>query len=153
MELEPDFSEFCASLNEHRVEYVIVSAYALAFHGAPRYTGDLDILVCPTEENGRRLLSAISSFGFPTTTLTPRDIVIGRKVIEMGIPPVQLHVMSAIDGVTWGEVWDGREESQLGALTISFIGRAEFLRNKKAAGRVKDLADIEALRAIESSRH
>ncbi len=102
MDLAPDFSEFCALLNAHDVEFVIVSAYALAFHGAPRFTGDLDVLVRPSEENGGRLLTAIEAFGFPVTTITPADVVSGQKVIEMGVPPVQLHVMSAIDGVTWG---------------------------------------------------
>ena len=146
MELEPDFNEFCSLLNAHRVEFVIVGAYALAFHGAPRYTGDIDFLVRPTEGNGKRLLDAIAAFGFPTTPVTPQDIVVGRKVIQMGVPPVQIHVMSAIDGVTWDEVWKGREPGRLGDLDVQFIGQAEFLKNKKAAGREKDLADIDALR-------
>lgn len=114
MELEPDFNEFCSLLNAHRVEFVIVGAYALAFHGAPRYTGGIDFLVRPTEGNGKRLLDAIAAFGFPTTPVTPQDVVVGRKVIQMGVPPVQIHVMSVIDGVTWGEVWQGRESGQLG---------------------------------------
>ena len=113
MELEPDFSEFCSLLNANRVEFVIVGAYALAFHGAPRYTGDIDFLVRPTEDNGQRLLDAITAFGFPTALVTPQDIVVGRKVIQMGVPPVQIHVMSAIDGVTWDEVWEGREPGRL----------------------------------------
>ena len=146
MELEPDFSEFCSLLNAHHVEFVVVGAYALAFHGAPRYTGDIDFLVRPTEDNGRRLLDAIAAFGFPTAPVTPQDVVIGRKVIQMGVPPVQIHVMSAIDGVTWDEVWKGREHGRLGDLEVAFIGRAEYLKNKKAAGREKDLADIDALR-------
>lgn len=146
VELEPDFNEFCALLNAHHVEFVIVGAYALAFHGAPRYTGDLDVLVRPTADNGRRLLDAIAAFGFPTTPVTPQDIVIGRKVIQMGVPPVQLHVMSAIDGVTWDEVWQGRDSGQLGDHQVGFIGEKEFLKNKRAAGRQKDLADIDALR-------
>lgn len=145
MEPAPDFCEFCALLSAHRVEFVVVGAYALAFHGAPRYTGDLDVLVRPTAANGERLISAIHAFGFPDTPFTPEDIVAGRKVIEMGIPPVQLHVMSAIDGVTWDEVWQGRQSGRLGALPVDFIGRSEYLRNKRAAGRLKDLADIEAL--------
>jgi len=145
VELEPDFNEFCSLLNAHRVEFVIVGAYALAFHGAPRYTGDIDFLVRPTEGNGKRLLDAIAAFGFPTTPVTPQDIVVGRKVIQMGVPPVQIHVMSAIDGVTWDEVWQGRESGQLGDQDVSFIGQTEFLKNKKAAGREKDLADIDAL--------
>ena len=146
MDLAPDFDEFCALLNAREVEYVIIGAHALAFHGAPRFTGDLDVLVKPTEENGRRLLAAIADFGFPTTPLTPLDIVAGRKVLEMGVAPVQIHVMSAIDGVPWDEVWRDRESGAFGARTVAFIGRETFLRNKRAAGRPKDLADIDALR-------
>ena len=104
MDLAPDFNEFCGLLTAHAVEFVVVGAHALAFHGAPRFTGDLDILVRPTEDNGRRVLLAVTDFGFPTPPLTPADIVAGRKVIEMGVEPVQIHVMSEISGVTWDEV-------------------------------------------------
>ena len=146
MDLAPDFDEFCALLTARAVEFVIVGAYALAYHGAPRYTGDLDILVRPTEDNGHRLLQAIADFGFPTAPLTPQDIVAGSKVIEMGIAPVQIHVMSQIDGVTWDDVWKTRETGPFGSQSVSFIGRDAFLRNKQAAGRPKDLADVDALR-------
>jgi hypothetical protein len=149
LDLAPDFDEFCALLTARAVEFVIVGAHALAFHGAPRFTGDLDILVRPTEENGERLLSAISNFGFPTPSLTPADIVEGSKVIEMGVAPVQIHVMSQIDGVTWDEVWASRDLGTFGSGTVAFIGRDAFLRNKRAAARPKDLADIDALREPE----
>jgi hypothetical protein len=145
LDLAPDFDEFCASLSAREVEFVIVGAHALAFHGAPRFTGDLDIFVRPTEGNGHRLLAAIADFGFPTAPVTPMDIVIGKKVIEMGVPPVQIHVMSAIDGVTWDEVWASREAGALGSRAVAFIGRECYVKNKRAAGRPKDLADIDAL--------
>jgi len=146
LDVTQDFDEFCALLSARSVEFVVIGAHALAFHGAPRFTGDLDILVRPTEENGRRLLAAIVDFGFPTAPVTPPDVVAGKKVIEMGVPPVQIHVMSAIDGVTWEDVWSTREAGTLGTNAVAFIGRECFLRNKRAAGRPKDLADIEALR-------
>lgn len=146
MDLAPDFDEFCALLTAREVEFVIVGAHALAFHGAPRFTGDLDILVRPTEDNGRRVLAAIAEFGFPTTSLTAADLAGGTKVIEMGVAPVQIRVVSQIDGVTWNEVWAGREIGALGPRQVAFVGREAFLRNKRAAGRPKDLADVEALR-------
>jgi hypothetical protein len=146
LDLSPDFDEFCALLTARDVEFVVVGAHALAFHGAPRFTGDLDIFVRPTEVNGERVLAAIADFGFPTAPLTPLDIVAGTKVIEMGVSPVQIHVMSAIDGVSWDEVWASRQTGPFGARTVAFIGRDAFLRNKRAAGRPKDLADIDALR-------
>jgi hypothetical protein len=146
LDLAPDFDEFCGLLLAHHVEFAVVGAYALAFHGAPRFTGDLDVLVRPTEVNGQRLLDAIVAFGFPTAPLTPADIASGGKVIELGVAPVQLHVMSHIDGVTWDEVWGSRQMGPFGGQQVPFIGRDAFLRNKRAAGRAKDLADIEALR-------
>jgi hypothetical protein len=144
--LAPDFDEFCALLSAHGVEFVIVGAHALAFHGAPRFTGDLDIFVRPTEENGQRLLAAIAAFGFPTAPISPADVVAGTKVVEMGVPPIQIHVMSHLDGVTWEEVWAGKDYGLFGSQSVPFIGREAFLRNKRAAGRPKDLADVDALR-------
>lgn len=151
MNLAPDFNEFCELLSDRGVEFVIVGAYALAWHGAPRFTGDLDVFVRPTEENARRLLSAIEAFGLPTAPLTAADIVAGTKLIEMGVAPVQVHVMSHIDGVTWNEVWQDRVLGLVGERPLPFIGREAFLRNKRAAGRPKDLADIEALKELPDS--
>ena len=145
MDLAPDFDEFIASLIAHGVEFVVVGAYALAFHGAPRFTGDLDILVRPTLDNAARLLATIEAFGFPIAALSPQVIVDQRRMIEMGVPPVQIHVMSAISGVGWDEAWSDRSEGPLGRHTVHFLGREAFVRNKRAAGRPKDLADIDAL--------
>ena len=134
MELAPDFDEFIGFLTVHGVEYVVVGAYALAFHGAPRFTGDLDILVRPTLDNAARLLAALEGFGFPVTDLSPEAISDRRRMLQMGVPPVQIHVMSAIS-----------VEGPLGSHQVHFLGREIFLRNKRAAGRLKDLADIDAL--------
>ena len=146
MELAPDFDEFIASLNAHGVEFVVVGAYALAFHGAPRFTGDLDVLLRPSLDNGARFLQALNAFGFPATDLTAEMIVDRRRMLQMGVPPVQIHVMSSISGVEWDEVWAERVEGPLGRHTVSFIGRDAFLRNKGAADGRKDLADNDALR-------
>ncbi len=145
MDLAPDFDEFIGSLTAHGVEFVVVGAYALAFHGAPRFTGDLDILVRPTLDNAKRLLSALDAFGFPVPELRPETVVDSRRMIEMGVPPVQIHVMSAISGVDWNEAWSERAEGPLGRHSVPFLGREAFLRNKRAAGRPKDVADIDAL--------
>lgn len=145
MDLAPDFDEFCGLLIARNVEFVIVGAHALAFHGAPRFTGDLDILVRPTMENAARLLAAIEEFGFPVAGLSPAQVVDPKRVIEMGVVPVQIHVMGHVDGVTWDEVWSGREEGQFGGRVVAYIGREAFIRNKRAAGRLKDLADLDAL--------
>ena len=145
MELAPDFDEFIGSLTAHGVEFVVVGAYALAFHGAPRFTGDLDILVRPAPDNASRLLAALEAFGFPVAELSLDAIADRRRMLQMGIPPVQIHVMSAISGVEWDEAWSDRVEGSLGSHRVHFLGRETFLRNKRAAGRPKDLADIDAL--------
>jgi hypothetical protein len=145
MELAPDFDEFIGFLTAHGVEFVVVGAYALAFHGAPRFTGDLDILVRPTLDNAARLLAALEAFGFPIVELSPEAIADRRRMLQMGVPPVQIHVMSAISGVEWEEAWSDRVEGTLGTHKVQFLGRDTYLRNKRAAGRPKDLADIDAL--------
>jgi len=110
MELAPDFDEFIASLTAHGVEFVVVGAYALAFHGVPRFTGDLDILVRPSLENAARVLDALEAFGFPVPDLSPEAIADRRRMLQMGVPPVQIHLMSAISGVEWDEAWSDRVE-------------------------------------------
>jgi len=145
MEVAPDFDEFIACLTAHGVEFVIVGAYALAYHGAPRFTGDLDVLVRPTIDNASRLLKALEVFGFPTVELTPEGIADRRRMLEMGVPPVQIHVMSAISGIEWEEVWADHVEGPFGERTVPYIGRDSLIRNKRAAGRPKDLSDVDAL--------
>ena len=147
MDLAPDFDEFIACLNAHGVEFIVVGAYALAFHGAPRFTGDLDVLARPTMENAARLIEAISAFGFPIAELTAEAVVDERRMLQMGVPPVQIHVMSTISGVEWEQAWTARAHGTLGRHSVPFLGRETLLLNKRAAGRPKDLADIDALQS------
>ena len=144
-QLAPDYSAFCALLIAHRAEFIVVGAHALAFHGAPRFTGDFDILVRPTAVNGERILAAISDFGFPTMPLAPIDFENPEKLVEMGVPPVQLHLMTTISGVDWDEAWNSHVVVNVGGLELPVIGRGALVVNKRAAGRAKDLADLEAL--------
>ena len=145
MELAPDFDEFFGSLITHDVEFLIVGAYALALHGAPRFTGDIDVFMRPTTANAERLLTAIAAFGFPSAGLRPEDLTSPDRILQMGVEPVQIHVMSAISGVTWDQAWAGRQSGRCGSRDLPFIGRREFVTNKRASGRLKDLADIEAI--------
>jgi len=145
MKLAPDFDAFIGSLIAHGVEFLVVGAYALAFHGAPRFTGDLDILIRPAIDNAGRLLTALAAFGFPVADLSAEAVADRRRMLQMGVPPVQIHVMSAISGVGWDDAWSDRAAGSLGSHTVQFLGHDTFLRNKRAAGRPKDLADIDAL--------
>ncbi len=145
MDLAPDFDEFIGSLNAHGVDFLIVGAYALAFHGAPRFTGDIDVFLRPTLDNATRTLAAIRSFGFPVEELRAEDLLDPRRMLEMGVEPVQIHVMTAISGVPWDDAWQTRQPGACGQHAVAFLGREAFLRNKRAAGRPKDLADVDAL--------
>jgi len=145
MDLAPDFDEFIGSLIAQRAEFLVVGAYALAFHGAPRFTGDIDVFVRPTLENAERVLAAVRAFGFPTSELDPQAIIDPRRILQMGVEPVQIHVMSAISGVTWDEAWLSRAPGRCGSHEVAFLGRESFLRNKRASARPRDLADIDAL--------
>jgi hypothetical protein len=145
MELAPDFDEFFSSLIAHEVEFLIVGSYALAYHGAPRFTGDIDVFIRPALDNARRVLAALEAFGFPIGDLRPEDLTSPERILQMGVEPVQIHVMSAISGVDWDEAWAGHQVGRGGSQELPFLGRREFVRNKRASGRLKDLADIEAL--------
>ena len=145
MEAQNDFKELLALLNAHEVDYIIVGAFALAHHGAPRYTGDLDILVRPDSENGQRILRALDAFGFGSLGLTVEDFAAPGKVVQLGVPPVRVDIVTSITGVSWEEAAAGRAQGAYGDVSVYFLGREEFLRNKRALGRKKDLADVEAI--------
>ncbi len=145
MEVQRDFKELLESFNANRVEYVIVGAYALAFHGAPRFTGDLDVLVRPTRENASRVMAALSSFGVDSVGLTAADFTAADRVIQLGVPPVRVDILTSISGVSWDAVDTGKVSSTYGNVPVYFIGRAEMIENKRASGRTRDRADLEAL--------
>ena len=145
MEIQQDFKELLELFNKHNVEYVIVGAYALAFHGCPRYTGDLDILVKHDQGNATRIIEAIKEFGFESLNLTVEDFTSEKRVVQLGVPPVRIDILTSLTGVTWKQVSSHRIKSQYGGTPVYFIGKNEFIANKKALGRHKDLADIESI--------
>ena len=145
MEVQPDFKELLVLFNKHHVEYMIVGGYALAFHGAPRYTGDLDLFVKPEPQNAQHILMALTEFGFGSLGLETTDFDRPDKVVQLGVPPVRVYIITSISGVTWEEAHSGCENGAYGDVPAQYIGREAFLRNKRATQRKKDLADIEAL--------
>jgi predicted nucleotidyltransferase len=145
MDIQPDFRELLTLLNDHKVEYLIVGGYALAFHGAPRFTGDIDILVRPGPENAKRVLSALAAFGFRFSNLTVEDFQNPNKVVQLGVPPVRIDLITSISGVSWEEAEAHKSPGTFGDVPVNYIGREQYIANKRAAGRKKDLADIEAL--------
>ena len=145
MEVQPDFRNLLVLFNAHKVEYIIVGAYALAFHGAPRYTGDIDIFVKPDAINAQRIMAALDEFGFGSVGLTAMDFESSDKVIQLGVPPVRVDIITSMTAVSWEDAVTGRAEGKYGDIPVYFIGREQFISNKKALGRKKDLADLEAL--------
>ena len=145
MEVQPDFRDLLALLNEHKVEYLIVGGYALAFHGAPRFTGDIDIFVRPDSENADRVLDALAAFGFRFPNLTAEDFENPNQVVQLGVPPVRIDIITSISGVSWEEAESAKEAGPFGDIPVAYIGRREYIKNKRSAGRKKDLADVEAL--------
>jgi hypothetical protein len=147
MEVQKDFRDLFELLNAHKVEYLIVGAYALAFHGAPRYTGDgdMDIYVKPNPTNAQRIMAALNDFGFGSVELSATDFEVEDKVVQLGFPPVRVDIVTSITGVSWEESVLGRVEGKYGNVPVYYIGRQQFISNKRALGRKKDLADLEAL--------
>jgi hypothetical protein len=144
MLIHPDFRDFFLALNENRVEFVIVGSYALAFHGQPRATGDIDIWIRPTQANAHALLQALHDFGFGSLDISTTDVLSG-KIIQLGFPPVRIDLMTILDGLTPDEIWESRESGMFGDQTVWFLGREAFVTNKRVLGRHKDLADLELL--------
>jgi hypothetical protein len=149
MEAQPDFKDLLALFNKHRVEYLIAGAYALAFHGAPRYTGDIDLLVRSSEENAARILQALEEFGFGSVGITPEDFVKPSMVIQLGVAPARVDLLTSLTGVEETDAFAGRVAGSYGDIPVHYLGREQFIANKRALGRRKDLADLEALGIIE----
>jgi hypothetical protein len=145
MEVQSDFRDLLALLNEHNVEYLIVGGYALAFHGAPRFTGDIDIFVRPAPLNAQHILDALKAFGFSFSNLTLADFQNPNKVVQLGVPPVRIDLITSLSGISWEDANASKEPGTFGDIPVYYMGRKQFIANKRATGRLKDLADIEAL--------
>ena len=145
MEVQPDFRDLLELFNKYKVDYIIVGAYALGFHGAPRYTGDLDVFVKPDPINAKRIMQALQEFGFGSVDLTSADFEEEGKVVQLGFPPVRVDIITSITGVSWEKARSGRVKGPFGDLKVHYLGRDDFIANKRALGRKKDLADLEAV--------
>ncbi len=145
--MEPDFAEMLSALNAAGAEFLVVGAHALAAHGVPRATGDLDIWVRATAENARRVLEALGAFGAPLFDLTVDDLSRPDTVFQIGVAPVRIDLLTSISGVTFDEAWAARIPVSAAGLTFGVLGRRDLLRNKRATGRAKDLLDADALEA------
>jgi hypothetical protein len=146
-ELNEDFVDIVTSFIDQDVEFIVVGAYALAAHGYPRTTGDIDLFVRPSAENARRVYQALLQFGAPVAAhgVSERDFAAAGNVYQIGLPPRRIDILTSISGVTFDEALEGAVQGKLGPSTVRFIGRAAMRRNKLASGRPKDLVDAELL--------
>ena len=140
-----DFVEMLAALSAVDARFLIVGAHALAAHGTPRATGDLDIWIRATPENAARVLQALKTFGAALFDLSLDDLSRPDTVFQIGLPPSRIDVLTSISGVDFDDAWARRLEIGVGDLAVPVIGRSDFIANKKASGRPKDLLDIELL--------
>ena len=146
MAINPDFKDLFAALNAAGAEYLLIGGYAVGFHGAPRFTKDLDVFVRANPANADRVLAALQAFGAPLADLTRADLESPGTVFQIGIAPNRIDVITKIDGVNFDEAWKGRTSTTYGGHTVPVIGKSELLKNKLASGRPQDLVDAELLR-------
>lgn len=147
--LNEDFRAFIELLESEGVEYLVVGGYAVALHGFPRYTGDIDFFVAIHEDNALRLLKVFERFGFGGIGLAKEDFLQESFVVEIGREPRKIQVLTGIDGVRFAECFSKHLEVEVDGLRLKFIGKDELLRNKAASGRAKDLIDLEELKRIQ----
>lgn len=146
MVITQDFKEFIESLNKNDVEYLIIGGFAVAFHGHPRYTKDLDVWINSASSNVRKLLKALKDFGFGSLELKPEDFSNPDDVIQLGYPPNRIDLITEIKGVDFESCYDQKVETQIDGIKVSFIDLENLKKNKKATGRHQDLADLENLK-------
>ena len=150
--MNPDFIDLLATFNAHAVEYIFVGAHALAAHGHVRATKDLDVWVRPSSENAARVLRALVSFGAPLQDLSEEDLAGPGLIFQIGVPPVRIDVITSIDAVDFSAAWDARVEAKIGEIPVPVLSRTHLITNKRAAGRLQDLADVERLEEMERDR-
>jgi hypothetical protein len=145
--LNPDFRDALSALSDEHAEFLLVGAYAVAVHGIPRATADLDVWIRRSEANARRVWRALARFGAPMTDLREADLWSADNVVQIGVAPRRIELLTSIDGVDFDDAWAHRNEVEVEGLRIPVISRAHLIANKKAVGRPQDLADVARLEA------
>jgi hypothetical protein len=143
-----DFNALLRAFVAHKVDFLLIGAHALALHGAPRFSEDLDVWVCPTPQNATRVYNALVEFGAPMLDVTEADFARDDIVYQIGVAPIRIDVLTSISGVSFDQAWPNRVAVRYGDTEVSIIGRDDLLANKLATARPKDLADVEALERL-----
>jgi len=140
-----DFRVMLSALSEAGAEYLLVGAYALSAHGLVRGTGDIDLWVRPTAENAARVHAALLAFGAPAERFAESDFIVPGTVLQLGVPPLRIDVLTTISGVEFEEAWPARLEVEMDGLRVPVLGRDHLIANKRASARPKDLLDLRWL--------
>ncbi len=145
--MNPDFIDFLSALLAEEARFLVVGAHALAVHGVPRATGDIDVWIERSPGNAERVIRALTAFGAPTDALGVKseDFEAPDVVIQIGLPPRRIDILTGVSGLTFEEAWSGRVMHPVNGLTVPFLGREALVRNKRSSGRFKDLGDLESL--------
>ena len=141
----PDFSEFLQLLNSHKVRYLIIGGYAVAFHGHPRFTKDLDVWLDASVANAKRVIAVLNDFGFASMGMTVEDFVQSDKIIQLGFPPVRIDLLIGIRSLSFRKAYANRVVADANGVAVNFISLDGLLESKRKAGRPQDIADIEQL--------
>jgi len=151
MKLQKDIREFIALLLSERVEFLLVGGYAVAYHGVPRFTEDIDFFVLISPENAQRLERVLVQFGFEGLGLAAKDFLESDQVIQLGRAPHRIDLLTGLSGLSWEEAWGSRQVIDLDGLKLSMIGKDALIKNKLATGRLQDQADVERMKRVDSS--
>jgi hypothetical protein len=146
MQLNKDLREFIGLLNSNGVEYLVVGAYAVAWHGYPGFTADIDFLVRASAPNARALPGALDAFGFASPRLTAEDFTRPEQIVQLGVKPNRIDLITSISGMEFDRAWAGRVFGELDGLSVPFLNIEDLIVNKESTGRPKDLSDAAELR-------
>jgi hypothetical protein len=146
MRISKDLREFIELLNANGVEYVVVGGFAVAWHGHPRFTADIDFLVRPDPANAALVVKTLRDFGFAGLRIAPEDLCLPDQILQLGVKPNRIDLLTSIAAVSFAEAWASRVAGSIDSIPVFFIGRDELIRNKELAGRPQDMADADVLR-------
>jgi predicted nucleotidyltransferase len=152
MTLDKDFEDFVALLNKHHLTYMVVGGYALAFHGKPRHTGDLDIWIDMSDENAEKMIGVLDEFGMASLGMKPSDFLVQGGIAQIGYPPLRIDILNEIDGIDFKEAWSNKLVIDVDGLQVNYIGLNDLIKNKQASGRKQDISDVNELKKLKKQK-
>ncbi|HWZ03071.1 MAG TPA: DUF6036 family nucleotidyltransferase [Mucilaginibacter sp.] len=152
MTLDKDFEDFVILLNRHQVTYMVVGGYALAFHGKPRHTGDLDIWIDISDDNAQKMVEVISDFGMASLGLGKDDFLENGGITQIGYPPLRIDILNEIDGVDFADAYPNKLIIDVDGLPVNYIGLNDLIKNKQISGRKQDISDVNELNKLKKRK-